>query len=417
MVNICIIAIGDELLNGFTVDTNSQWIKIFFSDFDIKIQKSIIISDTKKAIKSELDSCLAKKYDYIFISGGLGPTHDDLTKESISEYLDRPLIIDQEYFEILKQKFSGHYKTDLTAKQIEDIDNSIKTQAQILENSDSISNSIGTALGMTFIERNTRVFVLPGVPKELKDMIKRVITPEYFSKKATKQIKTLKTTGITETNLFNLLKDIVHADQTFKFSFLPHFTGVNIRIEGDDDNLFNKTIRKIKGKLNNFYYGSDEETIESIVSDLLIKHKLSLSIAESCTGGLISKKITDISGSSSYFKGSVIAYSNNIKKEILGVSVNLLDKYGAVSKEVAIEMCNNVAMHFKTDIGLSITGISGPSGGSKDKPIGLYYIGLFFKGEIIAKKFVNNMNDRFLNREVASSTALNFIRLKLEGIK
>ena len=417
MVSACIIAIGDELLNGFTIDSNSHWIKSKLSSFDVEIQKSIIIPDRKEVIKSELDLCIKQKYNYIFISGGLGPTHDDLTKKSISEYLSCPLIVNQKYFEKLKKRFSSHYKASLTAEEIKNIDNSVITQAQILEKSDSISNFIGTALGMTFIEQNSRIFVLPGVPKELRDMLTRTIIPKYFMTSTTKQVITLKTTGITETNLFNLLKDTVSSTGILKISFLPHFTGVNVRIEGHDSHLFDETVKKIKDKLNDFYYGCDNETIEYIVSRLLMKHKISLSIAESCTGGLISKKITDVSGSSKYFKGGVVAYSNTIKERNLGISSKLLEKFGAVSEEVAAEMCRQVADCFNTDIGLSITGISGPSGGSKNKPVGTCYVGLFLKGETLVKKFIYNMNDRSINRDIASFAALNFIRLKLKDNK
>ena len=416
MVSICIIAIGDELLNGFTVDTNSQWIKEKFSILNGEIQKSIIISDSKKIIKQELNLCLAEEYDYIFISGGLGPTHDDITKKSISEYLNQPLIVAGNHFEDLKKKFKIHYSSNFEKGENRNIESAIKTQAQILENSDPIPNLIGTALGMTFTKGKTRVFVFPGVPKELKCMFDRIIIPKYFSLQSSKFVKTLKTTGITETRLSNLVSEIISTMKMVKISFLPHFTGVNIRIEGADVILFNKAVKKIKKKINNFYYGSDEDTIKSVVSSLLIKNNLSLSIAESCTGGLISKEVTDISGSSKYFKGSIVAYSNEIKETILSVSGKSINKWGAVSKQVASEMCDNIASHFKTDLGLSITGISGPSGGTDSKPIGLYYIGISFRGKVSVKKFIFNTNDRLINREVASFTALNLIRLTLEEI-
>ena len=246
-------------------------------------------------------------------------------------------------------------------------------------------------------------------------MIEESILPNYLTLDPSLPVKTLKTTGITESNLFVQIEDIIHSNKSkFKFSILPHFTGVNIRITQLKENLsINNIIKKLLDQLNEFCYGYDNDTIEEVTSKLLGGNKITLSIAESCTGGLITKKITDTSGSSKFLKGSIVAYSNEIKNLILKVPNDMLNNYGAVSNEVALSMAKNVARYFKTDLGVSITGISGPSGGSKEKPVGLYYIGISFGEHHFSKKFITGINDRKTNREISSDTALNLIRLTI----
>ena len=279
-----------------------------------------------------------------------------------------------------------------------------------------IPNGIGTALGMTSIINNTRFFILPGVPVEYKKMISDHIIPKFFKSVSNSfPTLTLKTTGITESHLFNLIEGIIsQSKSTFKFSILPHFTGVNIRITQLANGVSIDQIKeKILSKVGIHCYGYNEQNLRGVVCKLLLKKQIRLSIAESCTGGLISKKITDIPGSSDIFLGSLIAYSNDIKSSILQVPENVIEKHGAVSKEVAMIMAKNIADHFKTDMGVSITGISGPGGGSGQKPVGLYYIGYYFKGTTYSKKFMTKINDREINREISSETALNLIRLKI----
>jgi len=413
MISVSIIAIGDELLNGFTIDTNSQWIKEKLQKYKLSVNRSTIIPDSKELIFNELQHSLNQKYDFIFISGGLGSTHDDVTKKVLSEYFNIPLVINKEHLSFLKKKFYNKRKQNKNIDKRNKIERGIISQAEILENFNPIKNSIGTALGMTGKINKTRIFVLPGVPKELKNMIEETIFPNYLVLDSSFPVKTLKTTGITESNLFIQIEDIIHNNKNkFKFSILPHYTGVNIRIIQLKENLYiDNIVKKILDQLNNFYYGDDNDTIESVVSDLLIKNNITLSIAESCTGGLITKKITDISGSSKFLKGSIVAYSNEIKNSILKVPNDILNKYGAVSSEVALLMAKNVARYFKTDLGISITGISGPSGGSTEKPVGLYYIGILFREHHFTKKFISKANDRKYNREISSDTTLNLIRL------
>ncbi len=216
--------------------------------------------------------------------------------------------------------------------------------------------------------------------------------------------------------MFTQIEDIIHENKNkFKFSILPHFTGVNVRVaQLEEKESIDEVEKELLGKLNKFCYGYDGDTIQRAVYELLAKNNITVSIAESCTGGLIAKKITDIDGSSNIFHGGVVAYSNQIKNLILKVPNNLLNEYGAVSREVASLMAKNVAKYFKADLGVSVTGISGPGGATDNKPVGLYYVGISFKDQYFSKKFISKINDREINREISSDTALNLIRLTVK---
>ena len=410
MKSACIIAIGDELLNGFTSDTNSQWIKEQLIDYDLEVVKSVVVPDDEKSINDEVLSSLS--FDIVFILGGLGPTHDDITKLVLSKTLNLSLKIDQVYKKKLINRFKNRFKN------IDSIKKTLDSQCLILENFTSIDNSIGTALGITGKVKKTRFFVLPGVPKELKQMFTDIILPDYFTINKSLNIHTLKTTGITESKLYLLLKKNIQDNKNkYKFSFLPHFSGVNIRISAKEKQKNLKYIvNQIRVKLGSYIYGDNDDKLEYVTSKKLIDKKLSISIAESCTGGLLTKKLTDYSGSSKYLIGSIIAYSNNIKKNILKIPLDILNKKGAVSKEVALEMSKNISRDYRSDLGVSITGISGPTGGTETKPLGLYYISIKHKDVHFAKKFIFNVNDRITHREVAANTALNMIRLFLDTV-
>tara|TARA_Y100001935_G_scaffold83435_1_gene69411 strand:- start:420 stop:1676 length:1257 start_codon:yes stop_codon:yes gene_type:complete len=414
MKTVAIIAIGDELLNGFTVDTNSHWLKERLRDFSLSISRAVNVPDNEELIISELEFCIRNNIDYVFISGGLGPTHDDITKHTLSVFFKLPIVINDSHLNQIKKKFS---KKKNERNMNSSTHSMLSSQAEILDSFKPIPNDIGTALGMAGEYANSFFFVLPGVPKEYKDMIANHIIPYYISNEPTSNPSiTVKTSGITESYLFNMIKEIIYNNKKrFKFSILPHFTGVNIRIIQIDNNFCLDDIRKeLLKKIGKFYYGYNNDSLDKVVSKLMLKHKLTISIAESCTGGLISKQLTDNPGSSNFIAGGVVAYSNEIKNKILQVPQSILKKYGAVSSNVAELMANNVANLYETDIGLSITGIAGPTGGSDDKPIGLYYVGIFIKGHFFSEMYQSKINDRKINREISSIAALNLLRLKIK---
>ncbi len=408
-MNVAIVSVGDELMNGFTVDTNSSWIARKILQYkSLDVVSKVTVKDDINDIKDSLDYLIQDNVDYIFITGGIGPTHDDITKKALADYFNASLVINSSYYLRLKEYFEN--------KNIKTTSN-LKSQAQILKNSVPIPNRYGTALGMKIEYKRSIIFVLPGVPKEVRGMVEEEICPLHLSPslKEVKKYMTLLTTGVYESKLFEILENIIDENSDdFKVSFLPKYTGVKIRLskrnEEKDLNIFKDIIMN---KIGKYVYGFDDDKIEEVVAKKIVKNGLTLAVAESCTGGYISKKLTDVSGSSNYFKGSIVAYDNSIKKEFLEISNQLLINNGAVSSEVAIDMAENIRNKFKVDIGLSTTGISGPSGGSEDKPIGLIYIAISTKNKKIVKKF-NLIPRRREHRDIATHTALNMLRLLIK---
>ena len=408
-MNVAIVSIGDELMNGFTVDTNSSWIARKMLKYgSLDVVSKVTVKDDINDIKDNLDCLIKNNIDYIFITGGIGPTHDDITKKALANYFNTSLVLNSPYYLRLKEYFKNkNIKTT----------SSLKSQAQILENSVPIPNRYGTALGMKIEYKKSIIFVLPGVPKEVKGMVEEEICPLYLSPSLRKEniYITLLTTGIYESKLFEILENTINENSdNFKVSFLPKYTGVKIRLSKRkkfcDLNIFSDIVMN---KIGKYVYGFDDEKIEEIIAKKLVNNGLTVAVAESCTGGYISKKLTDISGSSRYFKGSIVAYDNSIKEQFLDISNQLLLNHGAVSSEVAIEMAENIRNKFKVDIGLSTTGISCPTGGSDDKPVGLMYIAISTKNEKIVKKF-NLIPRRKEHRNITTHTALNMLRLVIK---
>ena len=399
-------------MNGTTVDTNSSWIAKKVSIFhSLRVASKVTVNDDVDSINSKLHSILEDGYKYIFITGGLGPTHDDITKKALSIYFNSNLIIEQNHLKLLKKIFDK--------KNIKKIQH-LKSQAEILDVSLAIPNDIGTALGMYIEKNDTKIFVLPGVPNEMKTMINSSVIPLYIAPyfKQTLNNITILTTGAYESKLYDLLsRDISKNQEEFTLSFLPNYHGVKIKIikknDKINDNKFNAFKNDIINKIDKYVYGYNDDKIEKTVADSLIKNKITVSVAESCTGGLLSKRLTDYPNSTVFFKGSLIAYSNDVKIDLLNIPQELISKYGEVSEEVAVKMSCGIKNKFKTDVGISITGISGPSGGSKEKAVGTVCISIAFNEEVIVKTFNIVVPNRKIHRSVSVYTALNMLRLLL----
>ena len=407
--NVAIVSIGDELINGFTVDTNSSWIAQKICQYRaISIKSKLTISDNKNEIIDKLDHLLNQNYRFIFITGGLGPTHDDITKDALKKYFDCDLVLNDNHFLYLKNKYNHHVSSNL---------NLIKEQSKILTLSQPIPNKEGVALGMMIEHKNTMIFVMPGVPLEMKHMFNDYIIPNYIEEYYQFQPKyiTLLTTGIYESALYKILKNTIYSNKKeFTVSFLPSYTGVKIRLGLADISASLTSFKKqVMLDIGDYVYGYNNDKIESVVSDILINKSLTLSIAESCTGGYLSKRITDIPNSSKFFIGSIVSYSNKIKNKYLDISNQVLENKGAVSAEVALLMAQNIRKRFDTDIGISTTGISGPSGGTKDKPVGRIYIAIVFRKYEIVKEF-DLLPKRDKHREIAAHTAFNMLRLLIK---
>ena len=418
-----VITIGDEILIGQIINSNASWLSSELFSLGVRVERHITVPDTETEIVKEFRDAY-KKYDIIIVTGGLGPTHDDITKTCISKFFKSPLVIDRKILRDVKSIFRR--------RKIPMAENNI-SQAMIPRISKPLTNKAGTAPGI-LIDKNKKIFcAMPGVPYEMKYICVHSLFPyinqKYKNSKNKKVLlqKTIHTIGISESLLSHKIGDINNIvrkdkDSEVKLAFLPANFEVRLRItvEARDIDTARKLIRssqkKLKDKIGKYIYSTDESPIEKAVGDLLKVKKLKLSIAESCTGGLIASKITDVNGSSKYFLEGMVCYSNISKQRILGVKAKTLKAYGAVSEQSAIEMAEGARKKSSSDVAVSTTGIAGPSGAARGKPVGLVWIGYSDRDKSFAKKFVF-VKDRLRNKEMMSKTALDLLRKELLGIK
>ena len=386
-----ILTIGDEILQGQTLNLNSQYISKQLTIRNIDVLIHLTVPDKVSKIKEKINKFIIKDYDYIFITGGLGPTHDDVTKKALLELFDSKLIF-------LK---SRHIY--LEKKKKKKIPNS---QSEILDISKKIENNIGTALGMEIEFNKSKIIILPGVPNEMNAML-----TYYFEEKkilvTDSLIFTINTFGIYETQLSDKIESVINKYKNKIYcSFLPNYNGVKIRVKILDNSISEKKIKnEIVSLINKYAYSFDNDSLEEIILNLLIKNNLTLSIAESCTGGFISKSITDIPGSSKVFLGGLVAYNSSIKNIFLDIPNSAIKKYGEVSNKISQLMAKNISKKFKSDISISCTGISGPDGGSKEKPVGTVYITINYLGRLNTEKFIFQL-DRKYHRIMTKQAAL-----------
>tara|TARA_E500000331_G_scaffold358216_1_gene423447 strand:+ start:4648 stop:5874 length:1227 start_codon:yes stop_codon:yes gene_type:complete len=406
-MKIGIITIGSELLNGSRVDTNAHWIakNVILFGGEVISKKSIL--DNEADIASAINYFLKTPIEMILITGGLGPTHDDITANSLYEYFNDDPIFDSSYWDKLNKIF--------TSKGL-DVSNLNKSQAFIPKKGEIIPNKIGTARGISYNHKNVRIIAMPGVPKEMKSMMNESVFPLIQeSSKISINYKILRTTGISESKLFNMLEEAIGKFVDVNIAFLPSFLGVDLRISGHNKTSFDSALKEIFACIEYYIYSQNNETLEEVVSKTLIEKKITISTAESCTGGHIGDRLTNISGVSSSYKGSIVAYSNDQKIKLLHVDEKTLKEHGAVSEETAIAMAIGVQKKFATNIGISTTGIAGPGGGTAKKPVGLVYIGFAYNSLSKAYKF-NFKHDRVSNKMISAQVALNIIRKNLEKL-
>ncbi|MBC8174507.1 MAG: competence/damage-inducible protein A [Candidatus Marinimicrobia bacterium] len=398
-----IITIGNELLGGFIIDSNASWMSRKLLDIGIRTSLKITVGDDKEEILKGLNIA-SKSTDLIFCTGGLGPTIDDVTLETFCEFIDANLEIDESYLEELKERFERRGR---------EMPDSNRNQALIPNKGEVVTNPIGSARGVKYNENNKQYYVLPGVPAEMKEMMESFILPELKNNyKSDLKISTIRTTGIMESALHDKLSDLISDLKDVEIAFIPGFMGVDVRLVSEDTKRIEHLSDKIYDQMGNYIYGEDWESLEEIIGKQLREYGFTIATAESCTGGLMSDRITNIAGSSDYYLGGVVTYSNEAKTTLLGVRNETLISVGAVSEETAIEMAQGVRKLFQTDIGVSITGIAGPSGDTPNKPIGLTYIGLDFSGDIDVQKYIFSTDRRF-NKELAAQAALNLVRIAL----
>jgi nicotinamide-nucleotide amidase len=340
--------------------------------------------------------------DFIFITGGLGPTHDDITRNSIKSFFNLEEEFDQKYFDELKFKFD---------ERGIDMPESNRSQAMSYKNCTMLNNPKGTAKGIRIDFNYSKIFVLPGVPIEMKAIFNDSIN-SILPIVSNNSIITLKAFGISESSLAQKMSKILDKWKSkVEIAFLPSHLGVDVRI----NNLKNPNINlseimeSIYLVIGRYFFGRDNEKLEQVIVDGLKLNNLTLSVAESCTGGKLANFITSIPNSSTVFIGGIVAYSNLVKMNLLNVDKNMIEEKGAVSEEVAIQMAIGIREKTNSDIGIGITGISGPTGGTDEKPLGLVYIAISGAENYKVKKFILKM-DRNMHQETTSYIALNMIR-------
>ncbi len=403
-----IVTIGDEILIGQVINTNAAWMAEQLTLLGILVTEIIVIPDNSAAIKQTLKNYEGNT-DIVITTGGLGPTKDDITKNSLAEYFDSKFVFYPEVFEHIQQLFQSR------GLKISEIN---KMQAMLPDNCRVLYNPSGTAQGMWFERRGTIFISLPGVPYEMMDITNLSLLHEFKTRINGPIIvhKTIMTQGIPESYLSERLKVWeTRLPSHIKLAYLPKPGLVRLRLTasgGDREKLKNELEAKITEVLQiipSDAYGFDDEPLEKIVADLIVSRNSSLSVAESCTGGNISRLITSIPGSSKFYVGSIIAYSDEIKKQFLGVSSITIDSCGAVSKEVVEEMAQGVRKRFSSDYSIATSGIAGPDGGTAEKPVGTTWIAVAIGKRTISAQY-NFGEHRGRNIEKASYSALNMLR-------
>lgn len=409
-----IITIGNELLIGQVINTNQAYIAERLNGIGIPVERMTTVGDGPEAILAAFAAGM-QSHDVLIVTGGLGPTHDDITRTAVCKFFSTELASNDEvrrHIEGLMKKRNMNWTV------------AAEDQTLVPRKATVIPNPIGTAPGLLFTEAGKHFIVVPGVPYEMKEMIDRTVIPYLagFARGSVIRHRTIRTTGIAESLLALQIGNLEPVLGNATLAFLPSPTGVRLRItsqasdQAEADNAIANVERHIREKAAKYIYGVDNEELEEVVGGLLAERHLTIAVAESCTGGLIADRITDISGSSAYFERGMVTYSNTSKTELLGVPPDLIELHGAVSKEVAEAMAKGVRRVAGTDIGLSTTGIAGPTGGTPEKPVGLVWIGYADASTSLALRF-NFGDDRRRTKERASQAALELVRRRILKIE
>ncbi len=407
-----IIATGTELLSGGLPDTNSIFLSEELMLIGLETAFKTVVGDNEKDMEEALRRAL-ERADAVIITGGLGPTEDDITRKVVAKILKRRLVLNEDALKAVKSSLAGRMK---------EYAHTSDRQALIPGAARLLANPVGIAPGFFLDEGNKFIAALPGVPKEMQAMFSQGLKQaleERFSGKLFIKRRVLRTCGISESKINDVISDILKRENPV-VGLTAKETGVDIRIIARETTaelsqvLAERTDAKIREKLGDAVYGVDGQDMEEVVGALLKQRRLKLSVAESCTGGLIGARITNIPGSSEYFERGVVTYSNAAKTEMLGVPTALMDRHGAVSREVAEAMAQGIRQAARTDVGLSVTGIAGPGGGTKEKPVGLVYISLSSAQGLKTDEH-RFLGDREQIRMRASQMALDMVRRHLIG--
>lgn len=402
-----LICVGTELLLGNIVNTNAAYLAEKCAAMGLSCYFQTVVGDNQERLTQVLD-CAAKRSDIVILCGGLGPTEDDLTKETAAKYCGRELRIDDHSMERIAEYFAG--------RDIKPTENNWK-QAMIPEGAVVFDNNNGTAPGMAIELENTRIILLPGPPNELIPMFEESVAP-YLNKLTPGVIfsQTVKICGVPESKVETMVKDLIDEQTNPTIATYAKTGEVHIRVtaKADDKKAANKLIKPVVKELKSRFgydiYSTEESTtLEKAVVELLLANELTVTCAESCTGGMLSARLINVPGVSEIYKAGYVTYSNKAKRKLLGVKKATLQKYGAVSRQTAEEMVKGLVFNSKSDVGVAVTGLAGPDGGTKEKPVGLVYIACSVKGNVTVKEFHFNGN-RMKVREAAVMSALMLMR-------
>lgn len=411
-MNAELLSIGDELLIGQVVNTNASWLGEQLSAAGINVRRVTVVGDALPDILNAFAKAWEEQ-DIVVCTGGLGPTHDDVTREAVMQFFSTTLIEDGNVLEDIERFMAerGRTMTDTN-----------RDQAMVPASAKIIRNFHGTAPGYHFSEGRKHFYVTPGVPYEMKSMVEDYLLPSLHglitSRRAT---ATLLTTGIPESTLADILDGIDTLLPDTSVAFLPSPLGVRIRLTGRAEDMTQAEALVagladfVRHRAGEFIYGTGTETLEAVIGNLLLDQQKTLAVAESCTGGLITDRITNVPGSSRYFERGAVVYSNTSKTELLGVNPGLIEKHGAVSKKVCEAMADGISRVSGAGIGIATTGVAGPGGGSPEKPVGLVWIGLSASDGTWSHAFRFG-EDRVRTKQRAAQSALDMLRRYLSSL-
>jgi nicotinamide-nucleotide amidase len=410
-----IITIGDELLIGQVVNTNAAWIGEQLHLLGVDLVRVISLGDDEQIIQDEVSRALSAA-EFVVVTGGLGPTHDDVTKTAVAALFGAPLQFDEAVYEHVKARF---------ARRGRRMAESNRTQAMVPAGFHVLPNPVGTAPGLWYVDGRSGterlLAVLPGVPHEMRHLMLNEVLPRLREHRGLRIIvhRTLLTTGIGESDLQDRIGDVSKLlSPTCRLAYLPGTTGVRLRLTayGHDREEVHGMLDRLEAHLRQtagrYIFGENDDTLEAVVGRALAERGLTVAVAESCTGGYVLNRLTNTPGASAYVVGGIVAYSNRAKVGLLGVDPATLDDEGAVSGTVAAQLARGVRKRFGTDIGISTTGVAGPAGGTPDKPVGTVWIG-YSDASGDHATLHHFVEERILNKELSSTAALNLIRRRI----
>ena len=415
-MNAHLLTIGDELLIGQTTNTNAAWLGERLSRLGVQVERTVTVGDDPDTMRDELGRAV-RQARLTVLTGGLGPTHDDVTREVLADYFEAPLRTDDEILDRIRRYYERRGRQ---------MPRSAPALAQVPEGFETLDNPVGAAVGLWFsgtLEGADRlVAVLPGIPQEMNGIFESAVEPRLKAEEDVHAVahRTLVTSGIGESALQERLGDLSDLlGEELGLAYLPSTSGVRLRLtatNGDTaaaQNQLDRLEARIRERAGAHVIGTGDAELEEVLGRRLRAAGRTIASAESATGGLIGHRLTGVSGSSAYYEGSVVAYANRIKQSVLGVRADAIEEHGAVSEPVALQMAGGVRDALDVDVGVATTGIAGPTGGTEEKPVGTVWLG--YADEVgaraVRRQFVE---DRTLNKELFATAAFDLVRRRLE---